>query len=224
MYYIYEIFNDVTQRRYIGVTQNPQKRFYSHLILMRNHKHSAENVVSDYIKYGESHFSFRLIDSAETKEEGYAKEKKHILKNRSYVPEYGYNGKDSRWSKKHPVKAIRDSELKRRIVSQGYYLKDIHRVLGITHNSFVAKMNNPERFTEKELSTLNDYLELSHYERWQKWYSESHNNKKIEINKKDLQAIKEMMCADYCRYTQDNEDSDEIDSRCQNCPMNRLEG
>lgn len=166
MYYIYEIYNDVTQRRYIGLTKNPHSRFNSHLTLLRNHKHTAENIISDFIKYGESHFSFRLIDNAKTKQEGLDKEKSYILKFQSYVPEYGYNGNDQRWSRKHPVGAINDSDLKKRIISQGYYLYEIPHFLGITYSVFVTKMNNLECFTQEELKRLNERIEISKKERW----------------------------------------------------------
>lgn len=168
MFYIYEIFNDVTQRRYIGVTKNPQKRFKSHLSFLRNHKHTAENIVSDYIKYGEEHFFFRLIDEAETKEEGLKKEKRYILKFQSYTPENGYNGNDPRWSKKHSPGAIKDSDLKRKIKKQGYKLCNIPCLLGISYSVFVSKMNNPDDFTNEELQKLNKYLEINQGERWRR--------------------------------------------------------
>lgn len=165
MYYIYEIYNDVTQRRYIGLTKNPRPRFHCHLTLLRNRKHTAENIVSDFVRYGESHFSFRLIDNAKTKSEGLSKEKRYILKFKSYVPEFGYNGNDQRWSKKHPIEAIKESDLKRKIVSQGYHLYKIPYLLGITYSVFVKKMNHPECFTGEELKKLNEWIEISEAER-----------------------------------------------------------
>lgn len=168
MYYIYEIYNDVTQRRYIGLTCCPQKRFKCHLALLRNHTHTAENMVSDFIKYGEEHFSFRLIDNANSKEAGLIKERRYILTNQSYVPEYGYNGNDPRWRKSNCAKAIQDSDLKRKIQSQGYRLYNIPFLLGITYSVFVTKMNHPECFTNEELRKLNDWIEISQRERWQR--------------------------------------------------------
>ena len=168
MYYIYEIYNDITQRRYIGLSSNPARRYQRHLTLLRNHTHTAENINKDFIRFGECHFSLRILDTANSKEEGLVKEKRYILRKQSYVPDYGYNGNDPRWNRKHPPKAIKDSELKRKIQMQGYYLTSIPYVLGITYSVFVAKMNHPECFTNSELEKLNEYLEINNVERWRR--------------------------------------------------------
>lgn len=165
MYYIYEIYNDVTQRRYIGLTQYPNKRFQQHQILLHTKKHTAENIVADCIKYGEEHFSFRIIDTANSKSEGLMKENKHILMSKSYVPEFGYNGNDSRF--RRPSKSVKcnDSELSRRIKKQGYYLRDVSWKLGLSYHIFIMKLNHPDLFTENELSNLNEYLKITKRER-----------------------------------------------------------
>lgn len=61
-FYIYEIFNIVTQKRYIGMTQSIQRRCMAHLADIRARRHTAEGIVADYIKYGEESFQFKVID------------------------------------------------------------------------------------------------------------------------------------------------------------------
>ena len=170
MFYIYEIFNDITQRRYIGLTQNPQERWKAHMQLLKNHKHTAENIVADYIRYGEDRFSFRLLDIAKTKEEGLDKEAKYMRKYQTYSDEFGYNGLDSRWSRSGFSRKIKDSDLKRKIQSQGYKLRKIPYLLGVPYNVFAVKMNNQHLFTEKEWHKLNEYISISHSERRAKGY------------------------------------------------------
>lgn len=165
MYYIYEIYNDVTQRKYIGLTQYPQKRFEQHLKLLKAKKHTAENIVADCIKYGVEHFSFRIVDTAKDKEEGLKKEKQHILSSNSYVPEFGYNGKDSRFRKPTPFKKCPDNEIARRIKEQGYLLREIPWRLGIRYREFLVKLNAPDLFTESELIRLNKVLEITSRQR-----------------------------------------------------------
>lgn len=177
MYYIYEIYNDITQRRYIGLSANPIRRFRTHLVQLRNHTHTAENINKDYIQFGENHFFLKIVDMAKTKEEGLAKERRYILKYQSYVPDYGYNGNDPRWSRKHSPKAIKDSRLKQKIKMQGYELTSIPYVLGITYTVFVAKMNHPECFSKSELDKLSEYLEITNAERRNRFFRDKKTNK-----------------------------------------------
>lgn len=161
MYYIYEIYNDVTQRRYIGVSKRPTIRFQQHLNQLRKHTHTAEGINEDYVMFGEEHFIFRLIDTASTKQEGLLKEKRHIINNCSYNPEYGYNGNDPRWSRKPTSKPILDSELKKAIEGKGYKLSDIPWILDIRYSTFVTKMNHQELFTADENFILQDLIKNS---------------------------------------------------------------
>lgn len=175
MYYIYEIYNLVTQKRYIGLTEYPQKRFYSHLTNLRKGKHTAENILKDYTKYGEDSFVFRLIDTANTKEEGLEKEGKYILKLETYVPEYGYNGNDRRFFYQRVSLKVPDTELTKKIRDMGYRYKDITRLLNLKYARFVEKVKHPETFTEDELTKLNEFLKITSKHRWEKslwWFQQ----------------------------------------------------
>lgn len=177
MYYIYEIYNLVTQRQYIGMTKNTKERFKAHLINLRNGKHTAENILKDYTKYGEESFVFRIIDTAMTKEEGLKKEGKYIFRLKTYVPEYGYNGNDRRFYRQHLNLKAPDIELTREIRKKGYKLKDISRELNMKYVHFISKLNHFENFTEEELCKISDFLEITAHQRWKMrlWYFQQHN-------------------------------------------------
>ena len=88
---IYCIRNNVTGRVYIGMTQNPQRRFEQHLSALRGRKHKNELMQEDFDRYG-SVFSIEILDTdARCQEHA---EQKWILKFKSYDKRYGYNYKD----------------------------------------------------------------------------------------------------------------------------------
>lgn len=178
MYYIYEIYNSVTQRKYIGLTYDPKSRFRQHLIQLKNGTHTAENIVADYVRHGQDSFSFRLIDTAKTREEGLNKEKRYILRLKTYVPEYGYNGNDNRFYHSKPIIKCKDSELTRKIKAQGYLLHNLYWKFGGSYNSFINKLNNPENFTEDELNKLIEYISVKAVERYMREVKEWSHGKK----------------------------------------------
>lgn len=164
MFYIYEIYNDVTQRRYFGLTENIAKRTEQHLRCIKSRTHTADGIIKDAVLYGIDHFSVRIIDTADTKAEGYKKETYYMHHYKTYHPEYGYNGDDARFHKKHPIPKINDTELTRRIREQGYKVIRVHHILKIPYQVFVAK-NNYGLFTDEELAKLNEYLKITKKER-----------------------------------------------------------
>ena len=88
---IYCIRNNFTGRVYIGMTQNPQRRFEQHLSALRGRKHKNELMQEDFDTYG-SVFSLEILDTdARCQEHA---EQKWILKFKSYDKRYGYNYKD----------------------------------------------------------------------------------------------------------------------------------
>ena len=109
IYYIYEIFNDVTQKRYIGVTSNLKTRMQWHFSALKRYDHPVSDMTKDCIKYGFNHFSFRLIDIVHGKKKGFDREDYYIRKFNTYVPELGYNGKGSRYTESsHRSKKVRE--------------------------------------------------------------------------------------------------------------------
>jgi hypothetical protein len=137
---------------------------------MKKGSHTAEGLNEDYVRYGLSHFSLRLLDFSDTREEGLKKETRYIHLYQTYVPEYGYNGNDQRF-KGNPISHLKcpDNELTQRIKKQGYTLHQAYWKLRISYRSFVVKLNNPDLFTDEELRTLNEFLSLSSNERIEKY-------------------------------------------------------
>lgn len=168
MYYIYEIYNDVTQKKYIGLTKNYKKRIEKHLTDLRTKRHTAEGIIEDLVKYGISHFSFRIIDFANDKEEGTKKERRYIEQLKTYVPDYGYNGNDTRYKKKYPVMKCPNTALTRKIKKQGYSLYELYWRLGISYRELLVKLNKPELFKDDESKKLYQYIEISKRERFRK--------------------------------------------------------
>ena len=166
MYYIYEIYNDVTQKKYIGLTHNFESRVENHMAKLRTKKHTAEGIIEDLVKYGISHFTFRIIDFADDKKEGLKKERMYIERFNTYVPEYGYNGNDARYRKQHPVMKSPDNSLTRKIKKQGYTLHELPWHLGMSYRVFMVKLNNPNLFTDSELTTLNKFIDTNISERY----------------------------------------------------------
>ena len=108
---IYCIRNNVTGRVYIGMTQNPQRRFEQHLSALRGRKHKNELMQEDFDRYG-SVFSLEILDTdARCQEHA---EQKWILKFKSYDKRYGYNYKDPSIFRK-----------------DGYYAKAVAKVLDV---------------------------------------------------------------------------------------------
>ena len=108
---IYCSRNNVTGRVYIGMTQNPQRRFEQHLSALRGRKHKNELMQEDFDRYG-SVFSLEILDTdARCQEHA---EQKWILKFKSYDKRYGYNYKDPSIFRK-----------------DGYYAKAVAKVLKV---------------------------------------------------------------------------------------------
>lgn len=83
---IYEIFNTVNGKRYIGSSKNIVARWKDHRTHLRNDKHHSARLQNAWNKYGEQVFQFRVILFC-----GPAKEVLHFYEQRcfdSYKPEY----------------------------------------------------------------------------------------------------------------------------------------
>lgn len=164
-FYIYEIVNNVTQRKYIGMTQSICKRCAQHLTQLRSKVHTAEGIVADYIKYGEKSFQFKVIDFAYSKDEAKFKEGMYMHKFKTYNPDFGYNGHDSRFSHTKAVPPCSQTEIGKLISTQGYKIKQVAHHLNMNCREFSVRANNPEMFTPQELKEMNDFLKVHRRER-----------------------------------------------------------
>lgn len=87
---IYQIKNVINGKRYIGSTVNLNQRFKDHKKLLRANKHPNKHLQSAWLKYGETKFTFELIEKTNIEE--------LILKEQYYIDLYsthnrkiGYN-------------------------------------------------------------------------------------------------------------------------------------
>lgn len=80
---IYVIENDINNKKYVGQSKNPQKRFKTHC------KKSANSLLSeDIIKYGKEHFFLKIL---EEDVENYDEREKYWIKKLNTLTPYGYN-------------------------------------------------------------------------------------------------------------------------------------
>lgn len=69
MQYLYEIVNNINGKRYVGRTNNIEKRWKRHITELNNHNHHSIYLQRAWDKYGEENFTFNIIDTRETLEE-----------------------------------------------------------------------------------------------------------------------------------------------------------
>lgn len=90
-FYIYKIENLINQKKYIGITTNPETRKRTHFSKLRNDKHCNIRLQNAWNKHGEENFIFEIIFAMDCeKEEAYKCEESFIKSNNSY--DNGYNG------------------------------------------------------------------------------------------------------------------------------------
>lgn len=156
-YYIYEIFNDVTQKRYIGETVNYKKRFLQHRNYLKNGTHTAEGMMKDCIKYGIEHFNFRLIDTASSREKSHQKEKYYMNLYQTWNPEFGYNGRDPRFRRVPSIQRqikLEDNFFTRLMRKRGLCLHSLANYVDIEVDLLFDKMNNPKLFNIEEANSV----------------------------------------------------------------------
>jgi group I intron endonuclease len=59
---VYVIKNDINDKVYVGSTINGERRWNQHLILLRNRTHFNTHLQNAFDKYGESSFSFGILE------------------------------------------------------------------------------------------------------------------------------------------------------------------
>ncbi len=89
--FIYEIVNKINNKRYIGKTQDFNKRKNRHLNDLKHNRHHCIHLQRAWNKYGEENFYFNIIYSGLTNEE--ASEKEEDLINLNYETLYNISKK-----------------------------------------------------------------------------------------------------------------------------------
>lgn len=90
---IYALQHNATKKIYIGSSVDPATRFRAHMSLLRNGKHSVEDLQADYDKYG-ADFSLYILDEDVPRRECRGREYEYIHKYQSHIRGKGYNYRD----------------------------------------------------------------------------------------------------------------------------------
>lgn len=86
-YYVYAHVNNINGKRYIGITNNPKRRWYGNGKAYTNCPHFASAIK----KYGWDNFTHYFIDSELSLADASALEKAYIKRYKTQDKEYGYN-------------------------------------------------------------------------------------------------------------------------------------
>lgn len=77
-YFIYEILNTVNSKRYIGCTNNTEKRFSQHRRALGNNKHWNPYLQNSYNKHGIENFQYNVLIAFNDSDDMYFNERKMI--------------------------------------------------------------------------------------------------------------------------------------------------
>lgn len=99
MYYVYEIFNKVTGRKYIGMTQKHQNRYKAHMSQLKYGTHTEKLLQKDYVLYGEDSFDYRILEVVDSKKLAHQREIHYMNLNKTYLEDFGYNSQDTIFNK-----------------------------------------------------------------------------------------------------------------------------
>lgn len=93
MYYIYCYTNNITNRKYIGQTNNIERRKREHRSAANNKMNPSYNDIfhQKLREYGEENFSFSTLEEVENKETVDSREIYWIKEKKSFIRENGYN-------------------------------------------------------------------------------------------------------------------------------------
>ena len=93
--YVYSITNNANGKRYIGQTDNYEHRWNGHLSMLRGRRHHSKSLQRDFNKYGESVFSFELLEIRRTTERTSDDRELFWIKHfKTYTNIDGYNDND----------------------------------------------------------------------------------------------------------------------------------
>lgn len=88
-YYVYVIINSSNQKRYIGMTNNINRRYTQHLTALKKGIHSNTSMQKDFNEVGA--FKFKILEECFTYEDSLDLEREYIQEFHTDNPLYGYN-------------------------------------------------------------------------------------------------------------------------------------
>ena len=139
MYYIYEIYNKVTKRKYIGMTLNYEKRFNTHMNHLRYGDHTERLMQKDYVLYGRDSFDYRLLEMVNDRTYAHQREKHYMTIFKTSYDEYGYNGQDVIFNKYQNTNESVNSQnyFFQKIKETGLPLYKVAEKIGISRKSLI---------------------------------------------------------------------------------------
>lgn len=145
MYCVYEIFNKVTGRKYIGMTINHTNRFNAHMSQLNYGTHKERLMQRDYILYGRDSFDYRLLEFVDNKVLAHQREIHYMKINKTYLEDFGYNSQDPFFNKyqnkRKPVNS--QNYFYEKIKETGMSLSKFAASIGISRKSLVHGMIHP---------------------------------------------------------------------------------
>lgn len=164
MYYIYEIFNKITGRKYIGMTQNHQKRYNAHLTNLKYGQHLEKQFQKDYVLYGEDSFDYRILEILPDNKDLAHKRERHFMNlYKTYLDKYGYNSHDTIFNKyqnsNDPVNS--QNFFYQKIKEMGLPLSKIAKEVGLTRKSLIHGITHPGKMQAHAFIRLVNFLPLT---------------------------------------------------------------
>lgn len=156
--YVYVMRNTVTNRMYVGSSNNPEKRLQGHLAYLRTNRHSVEDMQRDYNEYGNC-FELNILDTINSVIESH-KEYDWMVKLKSYERGRGYNYKDNNLS----------LNLKHRIEYNGnvFSITELSKVSGVDKRVLYNRIATLKWDVQRAISEpVAEYHHTKWYLHWQ---------------------------------------------------------
>lgn len=185
-YYVYSITNTENGMTYYGVSENFHKRVYYHKSYLNNNKHDNKILQSDWNKYGEKCFCFKIEEFVYGRKNSIDCENKYIIENNSIYPN-GYNlrgnyGNYSNYLKEKMSIAISGNKNPMFGKSNAFMLGKHHSEKTKKMLSELAIGNTYPLGIKSKKNTSSKYVGVTYIKSSQKWQSRiSHLGKRIHL-------------------------------------------
>lgn len=135
MFYIYLIYNQITEKIYVGKSEDPEQRFSIHKTVAKGdpklYKGRQFYIHKAMKKYGEENFFMKVVDQAELEEDIFYKEKYWV----SYLKKLNFKLYNLTDGGEGPTGLIHSEESKRKMSQNHEYKYGLnHPLYGIGHS------------------------------------------------------------------------------------------